>query len=68
MFEMLIIRLVKIISDYLLQTSLSHGCNDVMKADVITLNERYPENFHCCLLLFPSCSSLLFYLEFYMID
>jgi len=33
-------RLVKIINDYLLQTSLSQGCKEVLKADVITLSHR----------------------------
>jgi hypothetical protein len=33
-------RLVKIINDYLLQTSLSQGCCEVLKADVITLTKR----------------------------
>jgi len=33
-------RLVKIINDYLLQTSLSQGCCEVLKADVITLSHR----------------------------
>lgn len=33
-------RLVKIINDYLLHTSLSQGCSEVLKADVITLNKR----------------------------
>jgi hypothetical protein len=31
---------VKIINDYLLHTSLSQGCSEVLKADVITLNKR----------------------------
>jgi len=33
-------RLVKIINDYSLQTSLSQGCVEVLKADVIALNKR----------------------------
>src|SRR5205823_4322596 len=33
-------RLVKIINDYSLQTSLSQGCVEVLKADVIGLNKR----------------------------
>jgi hypothetical protein len=33
-------RLVKIINDYLLQMSLSQGCQEVLKADVITLVNR----------------------------
>eukprot|EP01126_Amoeba_proteus_P049870 TRINITY_DN5851_c0_g1_i16.p1 TRINITY_DN5851_c0_g1~~TRINITY_DN5851_c0_g1_i16.p1 ORF type:complete len:820 (+),score=181.45 TRINITY_DN5851_c0_g1_i16:313-2772(+) len=33
-------RLVKIINDYLLQTSLSQGCREILKADVITLNKK----------------------------
>jgi hypothetical protein len=33
-------RLVKIISDYNLQTSLLEGCNSILKADVVSLEER----------------------------
>eukprot|EP00252_Welwitschia_mirabilis_P005003 TRINITY_DN1539_c0_g1_i1.p1 TRINITY_DN1539_c0_g1~~TRINITY_DN1539_c0_g1_i1.p1 ORF type:complete len:997 (-),score=210.12 TRINITY_DN1539_c0_g1_i1:238-3228(-) len=34
-------RLVKIITDYRTETSLRHGCNDILKADVVNLLVRY---------------------------
>ncbi|KAL8146419.1 hypothetical protein AgCh_004237 [Apium graveolens] len=34
-------RLVKIITDYRTETSLRHGCNDILKADIINLLIKY---------------------------
>lgn len=34
-------RLVKIVTDYRTETSLRHGCNDILKADIINLLIKY---------------------------
>ncbi|KVH90729.1 hypothetical protein Ccrd_007262 [Cynara cardunculus var. scolymus] len=34
-------RLVKIITDYRTETSLRHGCNDILKADIVNLLVKY---------------------------
>ncbi|XP_028776127.1 vacuolar protein sorting-associated protein 41 homolog [Neltuma alba] len=34
-------RLVKIITDYRTETSLRHGCNDILKADIVNLLIKY---------------------------
>ncbi|KAK5803468.1 vacuolar protein sorting-associated protein 41 homolog isoform X2 [Gossypium arboreum] len=34
-------RLVKIITDYRTETSLRHGCNDILKADCVNLSVKY---------------------------
>jgi len=52
-------RLVKIINDYLLHTSLSQGCNEVLKADVITLNKRMHTQSRRAIRIDPSTSSLI---------
>ncbi|XP_031262566.1 vacuolar protein sorting-associated protein 41 homolog [Pistacia vera] len=34
-------RLVKIVTDYRTETSLRHGCNDILKADIVNLLVKY---------------------------
>lgn len=54
-----LVRLVKIINDYLLHTSLSQGCSEVLKADVITLNKRLHTQSRRAIRIDNSTTSLL---------